>query len=87
MGHHEPSYEIIFSLRPSIHSGSARPFCWSWVKISNDGVIMVRGQFHGTLRAAVDAATEYRRQHGGGPIRVNIHETRRKEAQNVVRLG
>lgn len=77
-------YEVVFALDGGLVGA---PFRWSWVKIGADGLVLVYGRVHATMRAAIDDAANHRREHGGGAIRVNIKETARENAQDVTYLA
>jgi len=81
------SYEVLFALGPVASREPLGTFRWSWVQIRADGLVTVRGKTYPSLSAALDAAAVYRRSHGGGPIRVNIGETRHQDAQDAIHLS
>jgi hypothetical protein len=82
----ETRYEVIFTLEPVVSKAPRGTFRWTWVKIRGDGFVTVRGKIYPDLRAAIDGASEHRRDHGGGQIRVNIQETRHEDDHDAVYL-
>jgi hypothetical protein len=80
-------YEVLFALDSVASRDPRGTFCWSWVQIRPDGLVSVRGKIYPSLSAALDAAAEYRRAHGGGAIRVNIGETQHQDAQDAIHLS
>jgi hypothetical protein len=79
-------YEVFFTLDSVASSTPRDTFRWCWVRIGGDGLVTVRGGRYPTLRAAIDGAADYRREHGGGEIRVNIQENPHDEADGAVHL-
>jgi len=83
----EPTYEVFFTLKSDVSEELRGTFRWSWVRIRSDGFVTVRGQIYPDLRAAIEAAAAYRRDNGGGQIRVNIQEVQHRDARDAIYLS
>lgn len=79
-------YEVFFAIEPAVSHEVRGTFRWSWVQMRADGLVTVRGQTFPSLSTALGAAAAYRRDHGGGAICVNIQETHRRDADDVIHL-
>lgn len=80
-------YEVLFALDSVASSEPRGTFRWSWVQIRTDGLVAVRGKDYPSLSAALDAAAQFQRSHGGGPIQVNIQETHHRDANDAIHLS
>ena len=82
----ETKYEVYIEHR-DIHSDESLMTHWTWHKLSDEGLVTVRGSRHSSLEACFASVRKHRDASGNAPIRINLCKGQVSDAPKIVALA